>query len=95
VIAALDAHRIPVSPVNDLRDVVSDDHVTARRNIEAFEDAILGRVHLVTPSPRLSQTPGEIQRLGAPIGAHNREVYREWIGLEGAAFETLVSEGTI
>ena len=95
VIAALDAHRIPVSPVNDLQDVVTDDHVNARRNIQAFEDAILGKVHLVTPSPRLSQTPGEIQRLGAPIGAHNREVYREWLCLEGAAFETLVAEGTI
>lgn len=95
VIGALDGQRIPVAPVNDLRDVLEDDHVAARGSLAQFEDTALGNLHLVAPSPRLGATPGRIRRLGPGIGEHNREVYEEWIELAGADFDELEREGVI
>ena len=95
VIEALDGQRIPVAPVNDPRDVLDDEHVAARGSLARFEDAALGTVHLVAPSPQLSGTPGRIHGLGPPIGAHNREVYREWAGLGDAEFDALEARGVI
>jgi crotonobetainyl-CoA:carnitine CoA-transferase CaiB-like acyl-CoA transferase len=64
VVRAFRRERVPVSPVNDLADLVADPHVQARHSLQHLQDADLGAVNVPSPVPRLSQTPGRIDALG-------------------------------
>jgi crotonobetainyl-CoA:carnitine CoA-transferase CaiB-like acyl-CoA transferase len=90
----LDA-RLPVAPVNDLASVVADPHVVARGDVVVIDDPDLGPVRMAAPVPRLSATPGEIRWVGPALGAHNDEVYAEWLGLDGDAVAALRESGVI
>jgi len=87
--------RIPAAPVNDLADLFADPHVRERGSLIDIDDADLGTLTLVAPTPKLSATPGRIRHTGPALGEHNREVYREWIGLEDDAFSSLERDCTI
>jgi formyl-CoA transferase len=50
---------------------------------------------MVAPAPRLSTTPAEIRSLGPALGAHNDEVYAEWLGLDGDDVVKLRESGVI
>lgn len=90
----LDA-RIPVAPVNSLADLAADPHVAARGDFVTVDDPELGPLRMVAPTPRLSATPGEIRWAGPSLGAHNDEVYREWLGLDPDELDRLRGAGVI
>ncbi len=90
----LDA-RLPVAPVNDLAALVADPHVVARGDVVVVEDPDLGPVRMIAPAPRLSATPGEIRWAGPALGAHNEEVYAEWLDLDADAVTKLRESGVI
>ncbi|MDQ1432610.1 MAG: hypothetical protein QOF40_3212 [Actinomycetota bacterium] len=71
--------RIPVAAVHDLADLVTDPHVIARGSVSVLDDPELGPVHLPSPQPRLSATPGRIRSTGPALGAHTDAVVREWL----------------
>ena len=80
-LAAFESIRIPVAPVNDLAALLSDPHMIERASVSTLEDPVLGRVHFPSPAPKLGGTPGVHRHLGPALGAHNVEVYREWLGM--------------
>jgi len=90
----LDA-RIPVAPVNDVASIVADPHVVARGDVVVVDDPELGPVQMVAPAPRLSATPAEIRWAGPALGAHNDEVYLEWLGLDDGDVTKLREAGVI
>jgi succinyl-CoA:(S)-malate CoA-transferase subunit B len=45
--------------------------------------------------PRLTDTPGGIDRLGPALGEHNDEVYRKRLGLSEARIQALKQAGVI
>jgi alpha-methylacyl-CoA racemase len=47
------------------------------------------------PSPRLSRTPGEIQRPPAHAGQHTDEILGDWLGLGDVAIEALRGSGAV
>jgi formyl-CoA transferase len=83
------AARIPVAPVNSISDLLADPHLAARGDLVQVSDPVLGELTMVAPSPRLSATPGRIRWPGPALGAHNDEVYAEWIGLSDAELTSL------
>ena len=87
--------RIPVAPVNDLAALLDEPHLRARASVSTVEDAEMGALRLVTPTPRLSETPGRHRHTGPALGADNLAVYRDWLGLEVEAVEALVRDGVI
>lgn len=89
VLAAFHAARVPVAPVNDLAEVLEEPQVRARGSVSELIDPTLGRVRLVSPAPKLSASPGRHLHTGPALGAQNREVYSEWLGLEEEALERL------
>lgn len=95
VVDALDRCRIPVAPVNEVPDLLANEHMRARGSFTVLDDEVLGPVTLVTPSPRLSATPGRVAFTGPPPGAHNAEVYGELLGLGAADLERLAADGVI
>lgn len=95
VVEQLLAARIPVAPVNTVADLVADPHVAARGDLVTVDDPDLGPVRMVAPLPRLSATPAEIRWAGPALGAHNDEVYRDWLGLEPTELAPLRDQGVI
>ena len=72
--------RIPVAPVNDLAAILEDPHVRARTSVTTLEDPRMGPLRFVAPAPQLSDTPGRHRHVGPEVGAHDAEVFRDWLG---------------
>jgi len=87
--------RIPVAPVNDLSALLDDPHIRARASVTTLSDPRLGELSVVTPAPRLSATPGRHHHVGPALGAHNAEVYADWLGLDSEAVDALARDGAI
>jgi crotonobetainyl-CoA:carnitine CoA-transferase CaiB-like acyl-CoA transferase len=92
--ACLEA-RLPAAAVHDLAQVQADPHVAARGSVVRVRDEALGELALVAPVPRLSATPGRIRGTGPALGAHNAEVYLEWLGIGRDELARLVREGIV
>ncbi len=95
VVETLLGARIPVAPVNSLADLVADPHVVARGDFVEVPDPDLGPVRMLAPLPRLSATPAAIRWAGPALGAHNDDVYRDWLGLDADDLRNLRDEGAI
>jgi formyl-CoA transferase len=77
VVAALLDARIPVSPVNDVRDVVTDEHVRERGSvIELTSEA--GTVLVPAPVPRTSG-PRRDPTPAPSLGADRETVLADWL----------------
>jgi crotonobetainyl-CoA:carnitine CoA-transferase CaiB-like acyl-CoA transferase len=95
VMTALVESRIPVAPVHDVPGILADAHIAARNSLTTVHDATIGDVTLVAPSPKLGGTPASVRFPGPPVGAYNREVYAEWLGLGAGELAALADAGTI
>lgn len=70
-----------ISPVNNVEDVLRDEHVIARENIVSLPDEELGApLRMQNVVGKLSRTPGVIRHTGPRIGEHNREVLIDLLG---------------
>ncbi len=95
VLARCDAGDVPCGPVNSIADIFRDEHFWARDTLLRVDDARAGAIAVQGVVPKLSRTPGEIRHLGPALGAHNTEIYRDWLGLDEAEIERLAEEGVI
>jgi len=95
VLAALEAADVPAGPIYSIADQLKDPHFQARGLFErvTLEDG--DTVLLPRLAPQLSDTPGETRWPGPPVGAHNREVYGDLLGLDDAALARLKDVGVI
>lgn len=84
VVASLVQARIPIAPVNDIEALLSDPHIAARESILRVDDAELGALALVQPSPKLSRTPGSIRTIGPALGQHNGEFFGGLLEIDAA-----------
>jgi crotonobetainyl-CoA:carnitine CoA-transferase CaiB-like acyl-CoA transferase len=80
IIATLEEARVPVGPIYNVEDMMSDPHYNARGMFETVE--INGEL-LKIPAimPKLSSTPGKTIWPGATIGEHNQEILGGLLGL--------------
>ena len=84
VVALLRDHRIPVSKINSIADIVADPQFQAREMIVAVDDDRLEKPLLVPGVvPKLSRTPGRVPHLGRALGADTDEV-RDAMGWPGS-----------
>ncbi len=93
--AILVAAQVPVTRAHSIADIAADPHYAAREDIVTVDDPTIGPVRMQAVYPRLSETPGCIQR-GAPrLGEHNEEVYGSLLGLSVEEIVALQAEGVI
>jgi formyl-CoA transferase len=71
--ALIDA-RVPSVEVNDIAQLLANEHVVARESVTTIDGTTVP-----SPTPRLSATPGAIARLGPSLGDHTDEVVAEWL----------------
>lgn len=75
-----------VAPVNDISQIFADAHFQTRGNIATVHDDELGGpVRMQAVAGKLSATPGTVQWAAPRIGAHNREILIDRLGLEESA----------
>ena len=93
--AVLDAADVPCGPIYSVADQLHDPHFAARGLIEHVQTDSGEDVIIPAIAPQLSATPGRTTWPGPPLGAHNREVYGELLGLSDDQIEVLRERGII
>lgn len=95
IITKLDEASVPTGPIYTAAEILQDEHFKARG---MFEDADIGEgetVKLPTMIPKMSATPGGTKWIGPPLGAHNQEIYGDWLGFSEEKLQQLQNDGVI
>lgn len=90
-IATCETFQVPCGPVYAIDEIFEDPQYKARENIKWMKDPRVGELAIPNLVPRLSETPGEVKWLGPSMGAHNDEVYRDWLRLDEAEITRLTA----
>jgi succinyl-CoA:(S)-malate CoA-transferase subunit B len=95
LMALCEAAQVPCGPVYSIDEIFEDPHYAARGNILHADDSRAGPLAVPNLVPRLTDTPGKVNWLGAPLGAHNAEIYQGRLGLTEAEMERLSQAAVI
>ncbi len=95
IMRLFDASHVVAGPVLTIADIVQDPHYAARADIIAVPDDDFGMVRMQGVVPRFADTPGEVRHAGRGLGADNRAIYLDRIGLDEAELTRLVEAGVI
>lgn len=81
IIDSLEKERVPVGPIYNVEDMVTDPHYQARG---LFEQVEIDGKPLKIPAimPKLDDTPGKTSWSGPKLGSHNNEVLKDILGLD-------------
>ena len=86
---------VPAGPIYSAAEMLRDEHYRERGVFEQVELPTGEPLKIPTVAPRLSDTPGGTRWIGPPLGAHNTEVYCDWLGLPASELKRLTDEGVI
>ncbi|KRA43244.1 CaiB/BaiF CoA transferase family protein [Devosia sp. Root635] len=90
----LSAAGVAAGPVLDGKDLSENPELLASGHYTKVEHPVLGLSSMPAPPYVFSETPGKIGP--APLlGQHNRDVYVDMLGLDGAEVDTLMREGSL
>ena len=95
IMRSLEEAAVPVGPIYSAEDIVEDEQYHARDMLLETEIEGVGTVKMPGLVPKLSETPGQVEWYGGPLGAHNEEVYGGLLGLATEKIERLSEEGVI
>lgn len=95
LLATLEAAGVPCGRINSARDVIADPHVQARASLIEVQDPQVGPILMQNAFPRLSETPGGVERTGPALGADTDAVLTERAGLDAGALAALRARGVI
>jgi crotonobetainyl-CoA:carnitine CoA-transferase CaiB-like acyl-CoA transferase len=86
---------VPCALVNTIEDIFLDPQFEARQNLITISAEDGKKYTVPNTIPRLSKTLGRIVSLGPALGANNREVYCNELGLSEKDLQELARAGTI
>ena len=94
VLDVLDAAGVPAGPIYSVADMMDDPQYHARGLFETVE--VAGEpLKIPALTPKLDRTPGATLWPGPEIGAHNREIYIDTLGLDEAELRSLERDGIV
>jgi len=85
---------VPAATLYSVADIFEDPQYKLRENIKLVPSRI-GPLAVQNVIPRLSGTPGSIEWLGASLGQHNDEVFRDLLGMSAAELAALQEAGVV
>jgi formyl-CoA transferase len=89
------AHRVPHAPVRDLGEVVNDPHMHARGSLQTIDHPQYGRIVVQNSPIRYEGLPPMPLAPSSQLGAENRQVFCERLGLSEQEFDELTREGIV
>jgi len=95
VIEQFDKFGVAYSAVFDMEDAFRDIQYRAREAMVRVPDPDLGEAIVQSVVPKFSATPGSVDFLGPPMGAHNEEIYCGELGLSKEKLQELKEAGII
>ena len=91
-----EAAQVPCGSVYGVNEIFEDPQYRARENIRFIEDPRTGvEVALQDTASRLSAIPVSIVALGPALGANNREIYQELLGMSASELSALEEAGIV
>jgi crotonobetainyl-CoA:carnitine CoA-transferase CaiB-like acyl-CoA transferase len=93
-IESLTAAGVPCGSVRDVREVLTDPHLDARRMIEVVEHAAVGTMRVLGVPIKLSDTPGRVRTAPPTLGQHTSTVLRG-VGVTDQEIDALRGSGVI
>jgi formyl-CoA transferase len=89
------SHRVPHAPVRDLSEVINDSHMHARGSLQWVDHPEYGRIVVQNSPIRYEGVPPMRLEPSCSLGAQNREVFCERLGLSEEEFEELSRKSVI
>jgi len=86
---------VPVGAINTIDRVVDHPQVVARGALVECDHPVAGKVRVVGPPARLSETPADVRMPAPMLGQHTDEVLRERLRLDDEEIARLRSVGAI
>jgi crotonobetainyl-CoA:carnitine CoA-transferase CaiB-like acyl-CoA transferase len=86
---------VPCGPINSIAEIFAEEQFWVRDTLIRVTDNRISDLAVPGVVPRLSATPGIIRHLGARLGEHNSEVFRDWLGVGESELEGLKKAGVI
>ncbi len=88
-------HGFPCAPVRGLDEVVNDEHLHERGMLTWMDHPDLGRIALQNSPLRFHDSPLMPIEPSADLGAHNREIYGDWLGIGADELDAMERDGVI
>jgi len=95
VIQKLERARVVVGKVNTVAEMVQDPRLEQREMIVYLEHPGLGQIPIPGIVPKLSETPGKVEKRAPTVGEHNENIYRGLLGLSERVFLEAKNKGVI
>jgi formyl-CoA transferase len=95
VLAALRRHDVPGGRIFTAPDLLADEHVRARDMVLELTNRFGATAPFAGVVPKLSRTPGHVDRSGPPLGADTAAVLSAWAGIEGPELDQLRANGVV
>jgi formyl-CoA transferase len=89
ILEILKKNEVPIGPVLDIRDIVKDPHAQEREMVINAPDEERGKLMMEGIFPKMSLTPGVVHHSGKKLGADNKEIFEERLGLTREEVEEL------
>ena len=86
---------VPIGAINRVDHVVEHPQVAARGALVGCEHPVAGRIRMVGPPVRMSETPGAVRRPAPLVGEHTESVLREMLGMNDDEIARLKNVGAI
>jgi len=86
---------VPMGAINRIDHVVEHPQVAARGALVECEHPVAGRIRMVGPPVRMSETPGGVRRPAPLVGEHTESVLREMLGMKDDEIARLKNVGAI
>ena len=87
--------RIPAERVDSIVDLMNNPQVKAREAIIYDEYSGIGKIPMPGVLPKLSVTPGGVDRGAPQSGEHNMAIYRDMLGISQEQLSALEKKGVI
>ncbi len=86
---------VPFGALNNIAQLVDHPQVVARGSLVDVDHPKIGRIRIVGPVAKLSETPATIRTTSPSLGEHTAEVLRDFLGLSADAIAQLRTQGVI
>ena len=93
-LAVLEEAGVPCGPILNYAEVFNDPHIQARGMAQEMDHPVGGKVQVLGPAVKLSETPARLTRRSPLFGEHTAELMRE-LGYSDAEIQELSEAGAV